>query len=130
MKILLVDDSEIDTLINERVLSSLGLVKKFHKASNGKEALKILDQYKEGVHEVPDIILLDLNMPVMDGFQFIETFQRLDFPNKERIRIIIVTSSSSRTDKDRVKDLGIRHYLTKPLDIEAVKSIILDEFRS
>jgi CheY-like chemotaxis protein len=127
--VLIVDDNQIDTLINERILASLGLVKQFHKASNGEEALQIVNEYKNATQVVPDIILLDLNMPVMDGFQFIQAFQALEFPQKEKILIVIVTSSSSREDIDRIKKLGIKHYLTKPLTQEGVKSILHEEFR-
>jgi len=127
--VLLVDDNQIDTLINEKVLETLGLVKQFHKAVNGEQALQIIEHYKNGVPIVPDIILLDLNMPVMDGFEFIQKFQALEFQQKEKMLIIILTSSSSRSDMERANKLGIKYYLTKPLDPERVKSIIIDEFR-
>src|SRR6188768_2977932 len=103
--VLLVDDSHIDTLINERILDSLGLVQQFHKAINGEQALEIIEHYKNGVEVVPDIILLDLNMPVMDGFEFIQAFKALKFPQKEKMLIIILTSSSSPADIERANQL-------------------------
>ena len=62
-----------------------------------------------------DVILLDLNMPVMDGFTFLEAFQRLKLPRKDAVNIIIVTSSDDARDRERAKEMGITRYLTKPL---------------
>jgi CheY-like chemotaxis protein len=122
--VLLVDDNYIDTLINERILASLGLVKQFHKAINGEQALRIIKDYKDGTEVVPDIILLDLNMPVMNGFEFIQEFQEMEFAHKEKILIVIVTSSGSMIDIEKAKNMGIKHYLTKPLTAESIKTII------
>jgi CheY-like chemotaxis protein len=127
--VLLVDDNYIDTLINERILASLGLVKQFHKAINGEQALRIIKDYKDGTEVVPDIILLDLNMPVMNGFEFIQEFQEMEFAHKEKILIVIVTSSGSMIDIEKAKNMGIKHYLTKPLTAESIKTIIHEEFK-
>src|ERR1041385_7806652 len=126
--VLLVDDSTIDSMINEKIISSLGLFKEVHKAENGAQALKIFNLYQSGTAEIPDIILLDLNMPVMDGFGFIQAFQSLTFPRKENVLIIIVTSSSNPSDIKLAKSLGVKYYLTKPITEEGVRSIIQQEF--
>jgi CheY-like chemotaxis protein len=125
--VLLVDDNNIDNFIHERVVSSLGLVKEVQTAFNGEQALKVFNQHQVTT-TVPDIILLDLNMPVMDGFGFIEAFQELKFPEKENVLIIVLTSSSSASDITRVKGMGIKHYLTKPLTHERIQSILHQEF--
>jgi CheY-like chemotaxis protein len=126
--VLLVDDSNIDNFINQKVMSSLGLVREIHTALNGEQALQVFNQYQNGVIAIPDVILLDLNMPVMDGFGFIQAFQSLNFPHKENVLIIVLTSSSNSDDMNRVKQLGIKHYLTKPLTQESIQSILNQEF--
>jgi CheY-like chemotaxis protein len=126
--ILLVDDSTIDTMINEKIVSSLGLFKEVHRAENGAQALKIFNLYQSGTTDVPDIILLDLNMPVMDGFGFIQAFQALNFPHKENVLIVIVTSSDDPMDMKLAKNLGIKYFLSKPLTHESVRTIIQQEF--
>ena len=126
--VLLVDDNDIDTLINERIVSSTGLFKEVHTASDGAEALKIFNLYQSGTTQIPDIILLDLNMPVMDGFGFIQAFQSLSFPRKENVLIVIVTSSASPSDKKLAASLGVKYFLSKPLTQESVRSIIEQEF--
>ena|ERR1041385_1362825 len=113
--VLLVDDNSIDTMINEKIITSLGLFKEVHKASDGNRALKIFNHYQNGTAQIPDIILLDLNMPVMDGFTFIQAFQSLNFPRKENVLIVIVTSSDNPSDVKLAKNMGIKYYLTKPL---------------
>jgi CheY-like chemotaxis protein len=126
--VLLVDDSTIDNFINQKVMSSLGLVKEIHTALNGEQALEVFNRYQNGTISIPDVILLDLNMPVMDGYGFIQAFQSLKFPHKENVLIIVLTSSSSSDDMNRVKGLGIKHYLTKPLTQERIQAILNLEF--
>ena len=128
--VLLVDDNSIDSMINEKVISSLGIFKEVHKASDGAQALEIFNRYQSGLTVIPDIILLDLNMPVMDGFGFIQAFQSLEFPRKENVLIVIVTSSTNPSDMKLATNLGVKYYLTKPLNAESVRSIILQEFGS
>ncbi|HYF69569.1 MAG TPA: response regulator [Ohtaekwangia sp.] len=122
--ILLVDDDSIANFLIEKIVQSTGLAQNIFKALNGKEALKFFNQ--EVVQ--PDVVLLDLNMPIMNGFEFIQAFNLLNIENKNNILIILVTSSSNPSDMERAKDLGIRYYLTKPISAESIKSIILTEF--
>jgi CheY-like chemotaxis protein len=111
--ILLVDDDKISNFINGRVLSRLGIVKEMHTAMNGKEAL---DQIiKSEVKWTPDVIFVDLNMPVMDGFQFIEAFSKLDHSKTDKVKIIVVTSSEDPEDMKRARSLGVKDYLVKPM---------------
>jgi|SRR6267142_69985 len=110
MNVLLIDDDAISNFINSRVLSRLGIVKELNTALNGKEALDQIN--KRGL---PDVIFVDLNMPVMDGFQFIEAFARLDRSKTVKVKVIIVTSSESPQDIQRAKSLGVENYLVKPM---------------
>jgi CheY-like chemotaxis protein len=113
--VLLVDDDQIFNLLNQKTLQTLGIVGEIHTARNGSEALDLINQYYTGSRPLPEVILLDLNMPIMDGFGFIEAFHRLNIPSAQKPLIIIVTSSDNAQDLKRAKDLGIKNYLTKPL---------------
>jgi len=115
MKVMLVDDDQISNLLNKKTLQRMGIINEVHTALNGEEAITLLNDYFQGALSMPDIILLDLNMPIMDGFTFIEAFNKLHIPNKENVRIIIVTSSQNPNDMDRARSLGILHFLTKPI---------------
>lgn len=118
--ILLVDDDNIFNFLNTKLLEASGIASEIHTAGNGQEALDLLNNYFTGTTSLPDVILLDLNMPVMDGFGFLEAFKKLNLPRKERVSIIIVTSSEDPKDMARAKQLGITSYLTKPVSRDAL----------
>lgn len=118
--ILLVDDDNIFNFLNTKLLESSGIASEIHTAGNGQEALDLLNNYFSGTTSLPDVILLDLNMPVMDGFGFLEAFKKLNLPRKEKVSIIIVTSSEDPKDMARAKRMGITNYLTKPVSREAL----------
>lgn len=122
--ILLVDDDNIFNFLNTKLLESSGIVSEIHAAVDGQQALDLLNNYYTGSSSLPDVILLDLNMPVMDGFGFLEAFQKLKLPKKENVTIIIVTSSEDPKDIARAKQMGITHYLTKPLSRETLLRVL------
>jgi CheY-like chemotaxis protein len=122
--ILLVDDDSIANFLIEKIVQSTGLARNIFKALNGKEALEYFYQS----NEVPEIVLLDLNMPVMNGFEFLKAFQILELKDKEDVLIIMVTSSVNPSDLEKARSLGIRYYLTKPISAEMIRSIITGEF--
>ena len=123
--VLLVDDDDIFNFLNAKTLQSLGFVNDIHTALNGKQAIDLFNDYFGGSKPLPDIILLDLNMPIMDGFSFLEAFRRLDLPGKDQVRVVIVTSSDSPNDIKRAKDLGVNQYLTKPLEAESLRKALM-----
>lgn len=104
----------------------MGVAKDVHTALNGREALDLLNNYYQGSVAAPDVILLDLNMPILDGFGFMEAFKKLKFPNKERIKIIVVSSSQDPKDISRSKELGASQYLSKPLTEESLRIALSD----
>ena len=95
---------------------------------NGKQALELLEEYKKGNVQRPDIIFLDLNMPIMNGYEFIEAFALMDLPDKNAITIVVLTSSADPNDLARAKELGIKYYFNKPLTKEEIKKMIGQEF--
>lgn len=122
--VLLVDDDTIANFLTRKILEEINLASEIHTAMNGKEALHLFNSYYAGDHSLPDIILLDLNMPIMDGFEFLEAFQHLNLPKKDTVKIIIVTSSFSAQDKARAEGLGISQFLNKPLTPEGLLEAI------
>ncbi len=126
--IMLVDDDKIFNFLSEKTIISLGLANEIHFATNGEQALKILELYKEGKVSKPDIIFLDIDMPVMDGYEFIEAFSNMELPDKHQITIVVLTSSIDPRDIQRTKDLGIKYYFNKPLSKDEIKKLIGLEF--
>jgi CheY-like chemotaxis protein len=125
---MLVDDDKIFNFLSEKTIMSLGLANEVHFALNGQQALALLEKYKEGEISRPDIIFLDLNMPVMNGYQFIEAFTNMDLPDKHKITIVVLSSSADPNDVARTKQLGIRYYFNKPLSKDEIRKLIGDEF--
>ncbi len=127
--ILVVDDDSIANFLIERIVQSTGLAGNISKALNGREALTYLKP-NGAPKKKPQVILLDLNMPLMNGFEFIKAYQELDIEGKEDILIILVTSSDNPSDIEKAKELGIKYYLTKPLSADTIKSILMSEFEN
>jgi len=120
---LLVDDDEVCNFIAAKIIDRLGPSREIQKANNGQTALSLLKENISANRGLPDIILLDLNMPVMDGFDFIEAFTQAGFANNGT-RIIVLTSSHNSSDVERVRQLGVRHYLTKPITLANLTAAI------
>jgi CheY-like chemotaxis protein len=115
MNFLLVDDDAVFNLLNRKILERMGVAQEIHSAQNGQEAINLLNRYFNAQIAIPDIILLDLNMPVMNGFEFLEAFKRLPLSNKADVKIIIVSSSTNAQDISKAKAMGANRYLTKPI---------------
>jgi CheY-like chemotaxis protein len=126
--ILLVDDDSIANFLIERIVQSTGLARNIFKALNGREALQVFEKHTTSELPVPEVVLLDLNMPIMNGFEFLQAYRNLEFQNKDHVLIILVTSSNNPSDIEQARQLGIKYYLTKPISAETIKGIILKEF--
>ena len=124
-RILIIDDDKLLNKINEKVLIAAGVVNELHIVLNGQQALDYLENRRSKEYPLPDIIVLDLHMPVMDGFAFIEEFNKLTFPGKSKIELVVFTSSSSPRDKQRAIAAGIRHYLNKPYLLRGLVDIMM-----
>lgn len=124
-KVLLVDDDPIFNFLHTRMLSLSGLAKEVHTALNGKQALDLLNGYFSGTSSLPDAILLDLTMPELDGFGFLEALRSLKVPGIEGVNIVVITSSVNSQDMERVHALGVTHYLIKPVTLEKLKDVLL-----
>jgi CheY-like chemotaxis protein len=124
LNFLLVDDDDICLFIHRRVLELTDYCGSAHSATNGKTALEILQRCALGAMTVPDIILLDLDMPTMNGIAFLEAFRNLDCPNKNRISVVLLTSSVSEKDKEYAISLGVKECISKPLTQEALNTLV------
>ena len=123
-RILLIDDDIVNNFLNIRIIENLHLANEIKTFLNGEEAIHYLEWYcvQEG-KKCPELILLDLNMPVMDGFEFLNIFNKLKF-KKQHVEIAILTSSQDDRDLKRVKSFGIQYYLNKPLTKENLRNLM------
>lgn len=123
--VLLIDDDHVSRFLCTKVLERIGSFSEIYDAANGQKAINWLSDNYQNTGNLPDFILLDLNMPIMDGFAFLEAFKKLNIPEKESIRIVIVTSSDDVTDIKRAKEMGVPDYFTKPVSEDTLKNVLL-----
>ena len=120
--VLLVDDNDIDLFINKKVLEFNNFSKKTIALTSVKEALEYLKNADQAT--LPQLIFLDLNMPVLDGFDFLNEFSGLPEDIINRTSVIILTSSNNPNDKDKVElKSEVLHFLSKPLNEEKLQLI-------
>lgn len=125
---MLVDDNTLDNFINKKVIEGNAFAEKIYINTSGKSALEFLQNINitkdmAGIL-MPDVIFVDLNMPDMDGFQFIEDFESMIKKTTNTCKIVILTSSINPQDKSR--SLGFKNeilFLSKPLMSEKLKFI-------
>ncbi len=116
VNILLVEDDTLDIMHIERTLKKLNIVHKLYVAKNGQEALSMLrGEGVEKIRPLPSLIMLDINMPKMDGFEFLSII-RQDQELKD-IKVFIMTTSNQEEDKNMAKNLGVSGYVVKPLNL-------------
>lgn len=114
--VLLVDDDSTFQFIGKALLKYVGVPpENVQSALSGKHAMDLINSFYKANNTVPDLILLDLNMPIMDGFGFLDAFNKLDYPEKLKAKIIVLTSSHNAADMERVRQFGVTRYMTKPL---------------
>jgi CheY-like chemotaxis protein len=109
--ILLIEDDELDVISVERAFKKLDIDYALFKAYNGREALTLLTRKDDAVR--PDVILLDLNMPKMNGIEFLKTIRAEE--KLKAIPVFIMTTSAETSDRTITEQLGISGYIIKPL---------------
>ena len=126
--VLLVDDDPISNFINKKIVKSLMTVDNLHEAKNGMEALDYIENYIETKKDcLPEIILLDINMPIINGYEFLEVL-KANYPHLTS-KIVVLTSSDSEEDQIKMNELGSDYFITKPLTKEKLAEIIRDKIK-
>jgi CheY-like chemotaxis protein len=126
ISILIVDDDRITRFIHERVLqlSLSDYEVEISEAENGAEAFHLLKTKIRASEKLPDLILLDVNMPYMNGFEFVDALMQLQPADKPEV--IIITSSENLSDKRVAESMGIKYFFSKPARADALRAAIMD----
>jgi CheY-like chemotaxis protein len=133
--VLLVDDNDSDNFIHKRVIEQAGITDLIRIALNGQEAIDFLKtqwdmEKQESSFPRPPLIFLDINMPVMNGWEFLEEYQKLDDVHKGKVVIMMLSASLNQADITKtVKTLGIDCFLYKPLTLEMLGEIMHKHFQ-
>lgn len=121
----LIDDDEIANFIGKKVIEQTELVKQIKTFSGGQIAIDFLNANSNQPDLLPEIILLDLNMPGMDGFGFLAEYIRLKPRIGKKINIYVLSSSLSLYDHDRIKNINsVSDFVVKPITKEKFEKIV------
>jgi CheY-like chemotaxis protein len=123
--VLLVDDDTTTNFLNELLFKRLGLAEELLVAYNGAEALALLGERAQTPGAIaPALILLDVNMPVMNGLEFLEAFRQLPPARQQASTIVMLTTSLASRDLARMQELPIAGLVSKPLTAEKLHTIL------
>lgn len=121
--ILLVEDDSVTNFLNKKIIEKLHITESIIITQNGEEALQYIRK-----NTSPELILLDINMPIMNGLEFLKAFEMEDFKNKNSTKIIVLSSSESMVDQADIESHGIP-FMNKPLSGELLLEIIYKIFQ-
>jgi CheY-like chemotaxis protein len=123
--IMLIDDDSEDNRFHQIIIEEMGITDKICFAQNGLEALEYFSQD----NPIPELIFLDINMPKMNGWEFLEEYSKLGVSQKARVIIMMLTTSLNPADKERaIKIQEITGFETKPLTEEMLTHILETHF--
>jgi CheY-like chemotaxis protein len=125
--VLLIDDDPICNFISHEIMIKQNITKEVHIAGDGKKGLEFIIEYYDKNEAIPELIILDLNMPGMDGYEFLQTFERIFPEGKEKTKIIIVSNLFSRNDIETLQAMGFTDYFDKPLTTEKLINALQQE---
>ncbi|AOW11216.1 response regulator [Flavobacterium gilvum] len=128
--VLLIDDDAATNFISKMLIKKAGITDHIETVLNGKQALEYLTntgdyERLDSIYPKPMLILLDINMPIMDGWEFAEAYSKLNENQKEGTVVVMLSSSLNPDDKERASSLpAISSFQNKPLTTERLTSII------
>lgn len=116
--ILMVEDDYLDTLDIKRTLDKMGLQYHLEVATNGEEAIDLLEGRSA---KLPDVVLIDINMPKMSGLELLSVIRGRE--EWKKLKCFVVTTSEEKVDRDQARQLGVSGYIVKPFKINNPSSM-------
>lgn len=130
--ILLIDDDKATNFIHQRIIKKSGIDIHIQVAENGKEALEFLTNkasFNNNKYPKPGLIFLDINMPVMNGWEFLEEYENLPENQKANMVLAMLTTSLNPDDKSKAEQINdLKGFVNKPLSEEVILKLIEDNF--
>lgn len=122
--VMLVDDNDTDNFISKRIIEITKFANRVEVKNSGKSALDYLRENQDKTEDLPNLIFLDINMPIVDGFVFLYEFEKLNDTIKDKCKVIILSSSDNKRDIDKiVNNNHVIKFITKPLTETALEEV-------
>lgn len=122
--VMLVDDNDTDNFISKRIIEITKFANRVEVKNSGKSALDYLRENQDNVENLPNLIFLDINMPIVDGFVFLYEFEKFNDLIKDKCKVIILSSSDNKRDIDKiVNNNHVIKFITKPLTETALEEV-------
>lgn len=123
----IIDDDDIYQFTTAHLLKKMDLVNKIILFSNGLKAINFLKEEIGNIENIPDVLFLDINMPVMDGWEFLEEYLRIKPMIPKTVAIYMVSSSVDEKDVLKAKSISaLSGYLVKPISSQNIREVILE----
>jgi CheY-like chemotaxis protein len=123
--ICIIDDDIVYQITTKKILEKINGTKKILVFSDGEDAFKYLSKVVLNEDELPDVILLDVNMPYMDAWQFLEAYKKLKPSLTKQIIIYIISSSISHNDIQKAKSIeDVKDYFVKPISMDQYAAML------
>ncbi len=129
--ILLIDDDDATNFINRKIIERVGIAEHIEIKLNGKEAIDYIIKSDDSENDspLPSLILLDINMPIMDGWGFLQNYHELETFKKDQIILLMLSTSLNPDDKRRAEAIPeISDYVYKPLTVEVINEVLKKHF--
>jgi len=132
ISILLVDDDEINNFISIKLIKKAVDNADIKACLNGRFAIdELSEMQKEDPSRLPDFILLDINMPIMNGWEFLDEYKRLHIDPLGKSKIYIISSSVFSNDISKARSYPlVRNFVSKPLSVEKIKEMLEDQVQN
>ncbi len=122
--VMLVDDNDTDNFISKRIIEITKFANRVEVKNSGKSALDYLRENQDNIDNLPNLIFLDINMPIVDGFVFLYEFEKFSDLIKDKCKVIILSSSDNKRDIDKiVNNNHVIKFITKPLTETALEEV-------
>ena len=118
--VLILDDDRVHNFIAALAIRKTGLTDHVHTVYNGSDGIKFINEYRKKNGVSPSMIFLDINMPVMDGIEFIEAYNRQDIQKRGKEGAIAIMTLVPKQDKEKLEQWGLKAFIPKPITKESV----------
>lgn len=130
-RILVIDDDIASTFLTKMTLEDMDIAENILTAPDGMKGLEVIKKHCLNEHaakeECPDLILLDINMPIMSGLEVVQELDKIGQSNLIQAKIVILTTSSNPRDKEQLIHFNVKDYLEKPVSESKILSLIGDQ---